>query len=542
MRRVKSVKRSGTMVTRSDTVRSRSKPSVTVRTTGSVRRRTSLNRRNGSVRKSIKARTITGDPKGKERPGGDIYTKVAIPRSKSFMNVNGQYNLQELFKELREKEGIESVDDILREVIKSGGMSFNNIKPVYREMLMKLVMTMSKDEIFIRSQNIMNEQKKKPKGKAWPNFGSRAAKESKLLKNPPKQIKGLQTQSQQQKKRLNKADIGNPVPISIPKKFAVRVEDLLEGVEQPKIVKATNNNNNDVSKMSRVEDPYTSCSECGYQSLCGSYCSCSMSGTLPRKKDEKSTDSSGCSSCECSECREQGDVCYSCSLYNESSNPGTMRTHNTPHSKRMSLDLSAPDSPLTAWRNNMMKTADTEDKRDLMAGMSSSAIPQRKSSNSQTVPSKVAQQLSKPLASSTTKTARRQFRESMREIGAGDSSSDCSSLPRTRQPRSGTQVSKSRSDSTAARNTGETASAVTRDGFFKNLDHSSSDGLARHSSSVNRTIVSTVSGQSKQSRPASNTVKSQGSVSIDSLSGSSSYSQKIAFSETNMQSSLGYLP
>ncbi len=35
-------------------------------------------------------------------------------------------------KELKEKEGIESVDDILREVIKSGGMSFNNIKPVYR--------------------------------------------------------------------------------------------------------------------------------------------------------------------------------------------------------------------------------------------------------------------------------------------------------------------------------------------------------------------------------------------------------------------------
>ena len=110
VRRVKSVKRSGTMVSRSDTVRSRTKPSVTVRTTGSVRRRASL-RKNGSIRKSVRTRTITGEPKGKERLGGDIYTKVAIPRSKSFMNVNGQYNLQELFKELREKEGIESVDE-----------------------------------------------------------------------------------------------------------------------------------------------------------------------------------------------------------------------------------------------------------------------------------------------------------------------------------------------------------------------------------------------------------------------------------------------
>lgn len=155
-----------------------------------------------------KRRTINGDPKVKDKGKGDIYTKVAIPRSKSFMNVSGQYNLQELFKELREKEGIESVDDILREVISSGGMSFNKIKPVYREMLMKLVMTMSKDEIFIRSQNIMNEQKKElaAKNRSWVKFGSRSSKptaESKLEAAKPKQIKGLHP-----KKKINKSEIG----------------------------------------------------------------------------------------------------------------------------------------------------------------------------------------------------------------------------------------------------------------------------------------------------------------------------------------------
>ena len=70
-----------------------------------------------------------------------------------------QYNLTELFKELKEKEGIGSIDDILRQVIKPDGMSFNGIQPVYRELLMKLAMSMSRDEIFIRSQNIMNEEK-----------------------------------------------------------------------------------------------------------------------------------------------------------------------------------------------------------------------------------------------------------------------------------------------------------------------------------------------------------------------------------------------
>ena len=39
---------------------------------------------------------------------GDIYTKVAMPRSKSFMKMNNnqissQYNLQDLFKELKEQ-------------------------------------------------------------------------------------------------------------------------------------------------------------------------------------------------------------------------------------------------------------------------------------------------------------------------------------------------------------------------------------------------------------------------------------------------------
>ena len=539
------------MVTRSDTVRSRAKPSVSVRTAGSVRKRSSL-RKTGSVKRSaLKAKTITGDPKGKERVGGDIYTKVAIPRSKSFMNVSGQYNLQELFKELREKEGIESVDDILREVISSGGMSFNNIKPVYREMLMKLVMTMSKDEIFIRSQNIMNEQKKKTKGKPWPNFGSKAAKEAKLLKNPPKQIKGLQQQSQlsqQQKKRINKSDIGNPVPISVPKKFAVRVEDLLEGVEKPQISKMPNDTKNlkNPDKISKVEDPYTSCSECGYQSLCGSYCSCSTSGTMRRVKGDKSTDSSGCSSCECTDCREQGDVCSSCSLYNESSNAGTLRSQNTVKSGqgRSLMDLAAPDSPLTAWRNNMMKTADPEDKRDLMAGMSSSAIPQKKHPGGPTVPQKVAQQLSRPVSSTTTsKSARRQFRESMREIaGAGDSSSDSSSLPRQpRQPRSMTQTSRERSrpgSSSLNQRNQQPSPPVTGHQQETFLNNHTEHGTEMP---PGRPVVSSVSGLSK-ARPGTSTIKSQGSLSIDSLSGSSSYSQKIAFSETNMQSSLGYLP
>ena len=55
---------------------------------------------------------------------------------------------------------MESIDDVLKRVISPNGMSFNDIKPVYRELLLKLAMTMSQDEIFERSKSIMASNKK----------------------------------------------------------------------------------------------------------------------------------------------------------------------------------------------------------------------------------------------------------------------------------------------------------------------------------------------------------------------------------------------
>ena len=115
--------------------------------------------------------------------GGDLYTRVAIPRSRSFMNVNSQYNLQELFRELKEKEGVESIDDVLKKIISPNGISFNEIKPVYRELLLKLAMTMSQDEIFQRSKNILNAEKKNKKKEEKKTSHSLNKKEQKSKNN-----------------------------------------------------------------------------------------------------------------------------------------------------------------------------------------------------------------------------------------------------------------------------------------------------------------------------------------------------------------------
>ena len=112
--------------------------------------------------------------------GGDLYTRVAMPRSRSFMNVNSQYNLQELFRELKEKEGVESIDDVLKKIISPNGISFNDIKPVYRELLLKLAMTMSQDELFQRSKTILNAEKKNKKKEEKKTSNSLNKKEQKL--------------------------------------------------------------------------------------------------------------------------------------------------------------------------------------------------------------------------------------------------------------------------------------------------------------------------------------------------------------------------
>ncbi|XP_060840662.1 uncharacterized protein LOC132921583 [Rhopalosiphum padi] len=142
-----------------------------------------------------------------QRPegGGDILTKVAIPRSRSFLNSNGlastKYSrraagcgietaaadrrrrrsngsgimgFSEMFNELRAQEGLNNMDDILNAIINVEGMSYNDLKPIYKEFLMKLALTLTKDELYQRTKAIMTEQKRK-RNKRRPAVATQAA-------------------------------------------------------------------------------------------------------------------------------------------------------------------------------------------------------------------------------------------------------------------------------------------------------------------------------------------------------------------------------
>lgn len=112
---------------------------------------------------------------------------MAIPRSGSFLNTGGltrykskhnRRNLKgsptnlgggggsplgfsELFQEFRLQENLHSLDEILNAIINADGMSYNDLKPIYKEFLLKLAVTLTKDELYQRSKSIMRRQRKK---------------------------------------------------------------------------------------------------------------------------------------------------------------------------------------------------------------------------------------------------------------------------------------------------------------------------------------------------------------------------------------------
>ena len=253
-------------------------------------------------RSSRRAKNVGGGDKlGAGKPSGDLLTKVSIGRTKSFVKTGNQYNLQDLFRELKEKEGVESIDDVLKRVISPNGMSFNDIKPVYRELLLKLAMTMSQDEIFERSKSIMASNKKvKKKSRETENSGSlgsffksfsRPGSKSNSLVVASKKAgatspataaasldidkkligetmkgggggRGSKPAKSSRAKPLTKADISGPLPVlGDPPTRLNKDPPTRLNKDHPPPPPAGDGGE-------QTDDAYVSCSECAYESVC----------------------------------------------------------------------------------------------------------------------------------------------------------------------------------------------------------------------------------------------------------------------------------
>ncbi|XP_055382864.1 uncharacterized protein LOC129613014 isoform X2 [Condylostylus longicornis] len=124
-------------------------------------------------KKNKKSTTNSEQHYHRNSEGGDILTRVAIPRSGSFLNTGGltRYKSRATRRNSGKndvwggggglQENLHSLDDILNAIIDADGMSFNDLKPIYKEFLLKLAVTLTKDELYQRSKNIMRRQRKR---------------------------------------------------------------------------------------------------------------------------------------------------------------------------------------------------------------------------------------------------------------------------------------------------------------------------------------------------------------------------------------------
>jgi hypothetical protein len=337
---------------------------------------------------------------------GDILTKVAIPRSKSFMTVPQQnYSFSELFEELKKHEGVRSVDDVLKSIVNKDRMSFNDLTPAYKEMLMKLALTLSKDEMFQRSKNIMRHQtsnlsKTKSKGKADvtrngtnksagrdsdAEHSTSSSRISSVLRATKKSFskwgaaRSVSTgySVTKEEKQASEPQLIKNIKIKSPEPSIVSVTPLVFPTKHfnpktplpPRSVVASNNKNGTINK---APDYSASCSECGYDSeSCSHKCYCSFSET----QSQDATDYSDAERCYCSLKRiskSSGAPVYRIRLDSDDTDtshdslpeptnrhpPHIKPTKNRPNYARKSASmtswsaLSGAESPLTAWRRN----------------------------------------------------------------------------------------------------------------------------------------------------------------------------------------------
>ncbi|KAM0724959.1 hypothetical protein ACS0PU_009343 [Formica fusca] len=261
---------------------------------------------------------------------GDLMTRVELPRRGSFLtsgstrrsnNIKGGTPLgfTELFDEFRNQEGLTSVDDILAAIIDPEGMSFNDLKPLYKEFLLKLAATLTQDELYQRSASIMRRRRRPQRRRS----NRRSCLLGKAIKRSVSRLKGGPTEFTSvifPARRLNDS-FGSSSSCDVRNNHRNRVLASRLG-RRKSSWKATKNgachttsedsdtcrrlNRNMGATANRSSSGYVSCSECSYDSesctcVSADKCYCSLSRRIPATSVPGNTVVCACDTDSCSE-------------------------------------------------------------------------------------------------------------------------------------------------------------------------------------------------------------------------------------------------
>ena len=274
----------------------------------------------GKVRRTTSERTMTSITDDSQ-----MVTKVTIPRSKSFAAnlAANSADMSAILNELKSGKGPKSVDDILKVIVNKQGMSFNELEPAYKALLLKLACTLSKDELYHKSKVIMKQQEKHKDYQSPGRFGS-------FLKATKRSVSRLSSKHQSSSASLksNTSDIPNNAP-----------ERNCKSCPLPQSILKT-------SSLNKTQHPPTKrstpCIDCTYdsESCFSDKCYCSSVA----KRDTRLNQSE----CETESCGDS-ERCY-CSIRAKTpaprpaSKPSLMETHYRPRYLRPSSELGRSSS------------------------------------------------------------------------------------------------------------------------------------------------------------------------------------------------------
>lgn len=264
-----------------------------------------------------------------EEPEPVPNNQMIIPRSKSFANMSQALDAHNLFGDPKNKTGLGRVDDVLKAIINPNGMSYSEMDPQHRELLMKMALILTKDEIYQRSKNIMRSHRPRSNSLLGGfESDSDASTITSVIKATKKSISRFSSRASNS---LRPSYFKERMPL---KKFNTHQGSLSlsKDLEEPKIKTVNYGYMSDGSLPRRTPKTpmprrnangrgYAIYSECEYDSECSSKCYC----TLPLKNNKSHSCTAGehkfsslnrkkKSSCDCdSESCAESERCY-CSL------------------------------------------------------------------------------------------------------------------------------------------------------------------------------------------------------------------------------------
>ncbi|XP_020287268.1 uncharacterized protein LOC109856415 [Pseudomyrmex gracilis] len=268
---------------------------------------------------------------------GDLMTRVELPRRGSFLtagsgrrpnNINGGTPLgfTELFDEFRNQEGLTSVDDILAAIIDPEGMSFNDLKPLYKEFLLKLAATLTQDELYQRSASIMRRRRRPQRRRS----SRRTCLLGRAIKRSVSRLKGGPTEFTSvifPARRLNDSfgsssscDVRNNHRNRVLASRLGRRKSSWRIASKSGVCHTTSEDSDTCRRLSRSvgatanrsSSGYVSCSECSYDSesctcVSADKCYCSLSRRMPA--DTSAPGNAIICACDTDSCSESN-KCY----------------------------------------------------------------------------------------------------------------------------------------------------------------------------------------------------------------------------------------